>query len=150
MRELSRALGRQLRTGDAVLLHGDLGAGKTTLTQGIAEGLGIHTPVQSPTFTLMSEYPAMLGDGTTATLYHLDLYRLDDPEELGDIGWEEVIAPVSGITVVEWPERAGHWLPERFILISIAWRDPESRQVTITSEPPERAGELASAIAEGQ
>ncbi len=133
MRELGRELGASLRIGDVVLLHGDLGAGKTTLTQGIAAALGIEAAIQSPTFTLMSEYNATLADGSRATLYHLDLYRLDEPDQLEDIGWDEVIAPVDGVTVVEWPERAGDWLPDRYILISIAYRDAESREVTISS-----------------
>ena len=145
MRALGRDLGRALRSGEVLLLHGDLGAGKTTLAQGIAEGLGVTAPVQSPTFTLMSEYAATVPDGRAGTLYHLDLYRLEDPEELGDIGWEEAVAPVSGVTIVEWPERAGEWLPDRFVLVTIAYRDADSREVTITSEPPERAGELRAA-----
>lgn len=107
MRELGREIGGTLRAGDVVLLHGDLGAGKTTLTQGIAAGLGVDGLIQSPTFTLVTEHPATLATGEDVTLYHLDLYRLDDPEELGDIGWEEMIAPAHGVTVVEWPERAG-------------------------------------------
>lgn len=150
MQSLGRRIGRSLRAGDVLLLHGDLGAGKTTLAQGIADGLGVEGAVQSPTFTLMSEYMVRLGGGSLpGTLYHLDLYRLDDPEELGDIGWEEAIAPEGGVTIVEWPERAGEWLPERFVLVSIAWRDPDSRKVTITGEPPERAREIFAAIGPG-
>jgi tRNA threonylcarbamoyladenosine biosynthesis protein TsaE len=135
MRALGREIGAELAAGDVVLLHGDLGAGKTTLTQGIAEALGIEGVTQSPTFTLMSEYPAMLADGTPTTLYHLDLYRLHDPEELGDIGWDEAIAPADGVTVVEWPERAGDWLPERYTLVSIRHADADTREVCITTAP---------------
>jgi tRNA threonylcarbamoyladenosine biosynthesis protein TsaE len=134
MRALGRELGASLRIGDVLLLHGDLGAGKTTLTQGIAEAIGIGAPIQSPTFTLMSQHHATLTDGSRATLYHLDLYRLDDPEQLEDIGWEEAISPVDGVTVVEWPERAGEWLPDRYVLVSIAYRDADSRVVTISAD----------------
>jgi tRNA threonylcarbamoyladenosine biosynthesis protein TsaE len=135
MRAFGRRLGSQLAVGDVVLLHGDLGAGKTTLAQGIAEALGVAGVTQSPTFTLISEHDATLADGRSATLYHLDLYRLDDPEELGDIGWDEVIAPTAGVTVVEWPERAGDWLPERFTLVSIAHAGEDARDVTVRHLP---------------
>jgi tRNA threonylcarbamoyladenosine biosynthesis protein TsaE len=135
MRALGREIGRGLRLGDVVLLHGDLGAGKTTLTQGIAEALGVARATTSPTFTLVTEHPATLATGEGAMLYHLDLYRLDDPEELGDIGWEEMIAPADGVTVVEWPERAGDWLPERYTLVSIAYVYPERRAVTTRRIP---------------
>lgn len=135
MRELGREIGRELHPGDVVLLHGDLGAGKTTLTQGIAEALDVSGVTQSPTFTLVTEHPATLATGEDVTLYHLDLYRLDDPEELGDIGWDEMIAPAKGVTVVEWPERAGDWLPERYTLVSIAYLDPDTREVTIRGVP---------------
>lgn len=131
MRALGRELGRELRVGDVVLLHGDLGAGKTTLTQGIAAALGVSGVTQSPTFTLVTEHPATLAGGDQVTLYHLDLYRLDDPDALGDIGWDEMIAPIDGVTVVEWPERAGDWLPERYTLVSIAYVDPDTRDVSI-------------------
>ncbi len=131
MRALGRGLAGELRAGDFVLLHGDLGAGKTTLAQGIAEALGVAGVTQSPTFTLVTEHPATLATGDDVTLYHLDLYRLDDPEELGDIGWDELIAPTGAVTVVEWPERAGEWLPERYTLVSIAYIDPDTRDVTI-------------------
>jgi tRNA threonylcarbamoyladenosine biosynthesis protein TsaE len=131
MHALGREIGRALAPGDVVLLHGDLGAGKTTLAQGIAAVLGVTGVTQSPTFTLVSEHPATLAGGENVTLYHLDLYRLDDPEELGDIGWEDMIAPASGVTVVEWPERAGDWLPDRYTLVSIAHAGEDERQVTI-------------------
>lgn len=136
MRALGERIGAQLRAGDVVLLHGDLGAGKTTLAQGIAASLGVTGPAQSPTFTLVVEHPATLADGTAVTLYHLDLYRLDDPDQLEDIGWEEVIAPDAGVTVVEWPERAGEWLPERYTLVSIAHAGPDAREVAIRTVEP--------------
>lgn len=135
MRELGREIGQTLVPGDVVLLHGDLGAGKTTLTQGIAAGLGVDGLIQSPTFTLVTEHPATLATGEDVTLYHLDLYRLDDPEELGDIGWEEMIAPARGVTVVEWPERAGDWLPERFTLVQIDYLSADERRVTVRRVP---------------
>lgn len=125
-----QALGQEMATavvaGDVLLLHGDLGAGKTTLTQGIALGLGVSSPVQSPTFTLVREH-----QGDRLKLYHLDLYRLDDPDELEDIGYETYIDPVDGVSVIEWPERAGDWLPDRFLLVQIEHMGGDARRVTI-------------------
>lgn len=127
MQLLGRDLALNLQVGDVLMLHGDLGAGKTTLTQGIAEGLGIAGPVQSPTFTLVREH-----DGASIRLYHLDLYRLDDPAELEDMGYEVYINPPDGVSIIEWPERADDWLPERFLLVQIEHLGGDRRSVQIT------------------
>lgn len=127
MQKFGRDLARSLNIGDVVLLHGDLGAGKTTLTQGVAQGLGIEGPVQSPTFTLVREHEA-----TDMRLYHLDLYRLDDPDQLEDIGYEVFINPPDGVSLIEWPERAGDWLPDRFLLIQIEHAGGDRRSVQLT------------------
>ncbi len=131
MRRLGATIAQKLEHDDIVLLHGDLGAGKTTLAQGIAAALGVTKTVQSPTFTLVSDYPVTLASGAATVLYHLDLYRLNDPEELGDIGWDELIAANDSVMIVEWPERAGDWLPERYLLVSIAHAGPDARDVSI-------------------
>jgi len=131
MSALGRHLARRLRPGDVFLLHGDLGAGKTTLTQGIAAGLGIDGPIQSPTFTLVAEHCVPAPPSGIETLYHLDLYRLDDPEDLESIGYEQYLDPVDAITIVEWPERAGDWLPGRFTLIRIDYAEGGGRNVSI-------------------
>lgn len=127
MQQLGRELAANLTIGDVLMLHGDLGAGKTTLTQGVAEGLGIEGPVQSPTFTLVREH-----DAPTMRLYHLDLYRLDDPDDLEDIGYEVYINPPDGVSLIEWPERAGDWLPERFTIIQIEHLGGDRRSVHIS------------------
>ena len=127
MQQLGRELAANLTIGDVLMLHGDLGAGKTTLTQGVAEGLGIEGPVQSPTFTLVREH-----DAPTMRLYHLDLYRLDDPDDLEDIGYEVYINPPDGVSLIEWPERAGDWLPERFTIIQIEHLGGDRRSVRIS------------------
>lgn len=127
MQQLGRELAAKLQVGDVLMLHGDLGAGKTTLTQGVAQGLGIDGPVQSPTFTLVREH-----DAEAMRLYHLDLYRLDDPDELEDIGYEVYINPPDGVSIIEWPERADDWLPERFTLIQIEHLGGDRRSVSIS------------------
>jgi tRNA threonylcarbamoyladenosine biosynthesis protein TsaE len=126
MQALGAELARALDTGDVLMLHGDLGAGKTTLTQGIATGLGVEGPVQSPTFTLVREHR-----GREMMLYHLDLYRLNDPDELENLGYEVYLDPPDGVSVIEWPERAGDWLPERFTLVQIEHLGGDRRKVTI-------------------
>ena len=119
---LGERLGHQLAIGDVVLLHGDLGAGKTALTQGIAVGLGVRDYVQSPTFTLVAEH-----EGESLKLYHLDLYRLDDAGALESLGFDQYLEMIDGVSVIEWPERAGRWLPDDFLLIELAFAGEDKR-----------------------
>ena len=98
---LARRLSPMLSPGDAVLLYGDLGAGKSVLARGIARGMGIEGPMPSPTFTLLMPY-----EGTNGRkLYHFDLYRLSDPEEYYAAGLDEFVGG-DGVAVVEWPQMA--------------------------------------------
>lgn len=129
---LGRRLAAALRPGDVVLLHGDLGAGKTTLTQGIAAGLGLPGPIQSPTFTLAAEHR-----GGTVPLAHLDLYRLSGEGELDGIGFGDYARPTDGITVIEWPERAGGSLPDRYLLVEIEHAGPDARRLDLSVVPPD-------------
>ena len=115
---LGSALAGCLQDGDVVLLHGDLGAGKTTLAKGIAAALGVRDVVSSPSFSLVNEYdtePAV----AVSRLFHLDLYRLGDESDLASIGFDDLMASGDGVMLVEWPERAAAVLPERFLLIEI-------------------------------
>lgn len=128
---LGHQIAESLVAGDVVLLHGDLGAGKTTLTQGLAAGLGISGPIQSPTFTLVAEHAVPDAPGGIGTLYHLDLYRLDGPDDLESLGFDQYIAPENAVTVIEWPERAAGWLPPRFVLVRIEYAAGGGREVTI-------------------
>lgn len=107
LRAWGEALGRQLQAGDIVMLRGPLGAGKTTLTQGLARALGVAEPVTSPTFVLMNEYAG------APPLLHLDAYRLEGLEwdELRDAGLEDFLCRTDAIRVVEWPSMIGDWLP---------------------------------------
>lgn len=131
MRELGERLAQSLDCGDVLLLHGDLGAGKTTLVQGLARGLRIEGPIHSPTFGIVSEHEGV-GKGGPLMLYHLDLYRVDDVEELESFGYDEYLDPRNGVSAIEWPERAGDWLPDRFILVTIEHAGADARRVTIT------------------
>ena len=131
MRELGSRLAEGLRIGDVLLLHGDLGSGKTTLTQGIAAGLSIREAIMSPTFGIVAEYDGVASDGSSIRLHHLDLYRLDDPDDLESIGFDQYASPDDGITVIEWPERAIGWLPDRYLLVAISYAGLAERFVSI-------------------
>jgi tRNA threonylcarbamoyladenosine biosynthesis protein TsaE len=98
--EFGHLLGEVLIQGDLLLLHGGLGAGKTTLVQGIASGAGYTGPVTSPTFALIHQYL-----GSQALLYHVDLYRLETPSEVESLGIEDILSEEAGALIVEWPER---------------------------------------------
>lgn len=143
---LGEVLGAWLQPGDVVLLHGDLGAGKTTLTKGIARALGVRDTVSSPSFALVNEYALPL-----LALFHLDLYRLDDPEDLESIGFTELTSTEDGIAIVEWPERAGAMLPERYLLVEMAHAGEGRRSVRVSDVPAntwhERLPALQRAVA---
>ncbi|MGN0854265.1 MAG: tRNA (adenosine(37)-N6)-threonylcarbamoyltransferase complex ATPase subunit type 1 TsaE [Kiritimatiellia bacterium] len=103
--KLAAALAAELKPGDIVCLEGDLGAGKTTFTQGLAHALGVPGRVTSPTFCIVQEHA-----GAQTLLVHMDLYRLQGEEDVLAIGWEDYLAR-GAILVVEWPERAGALIP---------------------------------------
>ena len=110
--QLGRSLGSSLIPGDIILLFGDLGAGKTRLTQGICNGLGLdeESYIRSPTFTLINEYPGKL------PIYHIDLYRIENQEEIYSLGLEEILFD-QGVTIIEWAEKLyEHKNPEKLIL----------------------------------
>ena len=153
-RELGVLLGRGARVGDVVLLHGDLGAGKTTLTQGIGEGLGVGEPVRSPTFTLVVEHDGRTPDGEPLRLYHLDLYRLAGADDLDSFGFDAYLAPPDGITVIEWPERAGDALPAAYLLVALEPLAEDARRLSIRAVPADgpyaaRVEALRQALHEG-
>jgi tRNA threonylcarbamoyladenosine biosynthesis protein TsaE len=117
-----------------VLLHGDLGAGKTTLAKGIASALSIEDVVSSASFALINEYDTGSA-AAVSRLYHLDLYRLRSEDDLASIGFDDFMAPVDGITIVEWPERASTALPERFLLVEIETIRSGSRRLRFVAIP---------------
>lgn len=127
----TRALGARIAAmlvqGDVLLLHGDLGAGKTTLTQGIGAALGMAGLAQSPTFSLVVDTPLPNG----AIFRHIDLYRLDEPSELDDLGFDDLTSDPSAITLIEWPERAAEMLPEAYLLIEIDPPGPDRRSIRL-------------------
>ncbi|HEY1350186.1 MAG TPA: tRNA (adenosine(37)-N6)-threonylcarbamoyltransferase complex ATPase subunit type 1 TsaE [Ktedonobacteraceae bacterium] len=121
-RRLGMRLGELLRGGELILLEGQLGTGKTTFTQGLALGLDITANINSPTFTLLKEYPGrprVCREGHVGpALYHFDLYRLDEPAEMFDLGFEEYFEG-DGICIVEWAERAGRYWPADHLCVRL-------------------------------
>ena len=125
--KLGKQLGKSLPPGTILLLKGDLGAGKTTLVQGIGEGLGITDAIVSPTFTLINEYP----EGRIP-LYHLDLYRLE-PAEVRSLYLEQYWEGrefLLGIVAIEWPERLPS-KPDRYLEIHLKHREDQGRQIIL-------------------
>lgn len=107
---LGKKIGEKLKPGDVLTLEGDLGAGKTTFTKGLAKGLGIEKTVNSPTFTIIKEYEGKI------PLYHMDVYRLEDSDE--DLGFDEYFEG-NGVTVVEWAHFIEDQLPREYLNIQI-------------------------------
>jgi tRNA threonylcarbamoyladenosine biosynthesis protein TsaE len=110
---LGKRLGEQALPGEVYALHGDLGVGKTVFTKGFAEGLGITEPVNSPTFTIMQIY-----EEGRLPFYHFDVYRIADPEEMEEIGYEDYFYG-NGVTLLEWAELVEELLPEPLHSITI-------------------------------
>jgi len=118
---LATAFGERLWEGSCILLSGDLGAGKTCFTQGLARGLGIKRTISSPTFTLLKVY-----EEGRLILYHLDAYRLEGAFQ--DVGFSEFIG-IYGVTVIEWPENLKEILPREYLKITLVFREEDSRHL---------------------
>jgi tRNA threonylcarbamoyladenosine biosynthesis protein TsaE len=136
-RRIGARLGRRLRAGDAILLLGELGTGKTCFTQGIGRGLDSTDQVKSSSFVLVNEYAGRL------KLYHADLYRLEDPREVMELALEETAA--DGVLAVEWPERAWNELPPEHLLVRLEWVDERRRRLTFEARGS-RYEELVDAL----
>ena len=129
----------RLPRGGVVALQGELGAGKTTFVQGLARALGIMRPVTSPTFTLVGEYA-----GPGLLLVHMDLYRLQSPDDLLTIGFLEYLER-GALVAVEWPERAGNLIPPAAVWVEMTLTaDPRARRIRVRegaqAVPDERVG----------
>ena len=125
-RGIGQALAEILQRGDVVSLTGELGAGKTTLVQGVARGLGVHGPVGSPTFTLIREYPGRLH------VYHADIYRLDRIQQVVDLGFDEVVDG-DGVLLIEWGDAIEGLLPADHLSVELTHAaEGEARRVVLT------------------
>jgi tRNA threonylcarbamoyladenosine biosynthesis protein TsaE len=123
--DAGRQLAAKLTAGSVVLLYGDLGAGKTAFVKGLAEGLGAsRDDVSSPTFTLVQEYR-----GGRLPLFHVDLYRLNDPREIEDLGLDEIAA--EGVLAIEWAEKLGRPREAKTIVVRIEHGEGDVREIEI-------------------
>ncbi|NLT47249.1 MAG: tRNA (adenosine(37)-N6)-threonylcarbamoyltransferase complex ATPase subunit type 1 TsaE [Clostridiales bacterium] len=121
--ELGIQLADKLGPGSVIALTGNLGAGKTTFTKAVAKGLGITDLIVSPTFTIIQEYRS-----GRLPLYHFDVYRIEDEDELFELGYEEYIYG-EGVCVIEWADRIADFLPDHTIHIHIAYGDGENERI---------------------
>jgi tRNA threonylcarbamoyladenosine biosynthesis protein TsaE len=139
---IGESLGRHAAPGDILCLIGDLGAGKTTLTQGIGKGLGIReSEVSSPTFSLIAEHR-----GGRIPLYHFDVYRLRSADDLHDLGFEDYVREPDGVVVIEWANIVMEAVPEDSLVVELRPQDtPDSRSIRFTATGP-NAARLLEAI----
>ena len=121
---IGSALGQYAEAGDVFLLSGELGAGKTCLTQGIAKGMDVDGYVRSPTFVLVSVHQGRL------PLYHIDIYRLDEVAEVVDLGLEEYLAG-DGVSVIEWASKALEVLPQPYMLVTLTYEGENERLIQL-------------------
>ena len=125
-RRIGQTIGKELQTGDVILLAGPLGAGKTTLVQGMAKGLDVTGSVMSPTFVLMRELEGRL------KLFHLDLYRLEKMPEITDLGLDDYLYG-EGATVIEWADRAESLWPDDHLRIDLEYAGAKARKLKVTA-----------------
>jgi tRNA threonylcarbamoyladenosine biosynthesis protein TsaE len=113
LREWGENLGRSISPPLLITLTGELGVGKTTLAQAICLGYGVHDTITSPTYALVQEYSA-----PRSAVFHIDLYRVESPDQLTNLGWDDIVVS-RALILVEWPERAGPRLPEDHLPIDL-------------------------------
>ena len=123
--DLGRKIGSLLKAGDVIAMTGTLAAGKTTITKGIAESLGVSDNITSPTFCLISEY-----DGSKMPLYHMDVYRLEGAEDFVNLGVEDMLYG-NGVCIIEWSEKVQSELPKKTIFMKITPSEDGTRTIEI-------------------
>jgi len=121
--KLAQNISDKINPGDIFLIEGPLGAGKSVFIRGLARGLGIFEPMPSPTFTIVNEYKGKY------PIYHFDFYRINDPVELYEIGFEDYIYS-NGVSFIEWASKAGNLLPSKVIKVNINFKNNE-REIKI-------------------
>lgn len=126
--ELGKKIGSFLKKGDIIAMQGTLAAGKTTITKGIAQALGINETITSPTFCLISEYEGKM------PLYHMDVYRLDGAEDFANLGTEDMLYG-EGVSIIEWSEKIMEELPHKTIILKLEPHDDGARTITIENWP---------------
>ena len=123
-----KKIGKLLKEGDVVALIGDLGAGKTVIANGLCSGLGVKEDyITSPTYTIINQYDGKI------PVYHIDLYRLKNLDELYNLGWDEYIYG-HGTCIIEWADKAGEMLPEEYLRVNIEITGKNNRKITLQAK----------------
>ena len=130
-KQIARALGESLTGGEVIKLFGELGSGKTTFTQGLAEGLGIIKHITSPTFLIMKSYRIMNHKSRIRNIYHIDLYRVRDEHDIEGLGLSEILNNTESVVVIEWPEKLGKLRTVNNIPISFEYINDQKRKITV-------------------
>lgn len=133
--ELGEAFAAMLSPGDVVALEGDLGAGKTEFVRGVCRHFNVEDIITSPTFAIINQYDGTTSGGSPVKIYHVDLYRIDTPQELRTVGFEEMVHAPDAIKFIEWPEKAMSSLPERRWTVAIETdpTDEDARLIRVSS-----------------
>ncbi|ACL68957.1 tRNA (adenosine(37)-N6)-threonylcarbamoyltransferase complex ATPase subunit type 1 TsaE [Halothermothrix orenii] len=139
--KIGKITGELVEPGQIILLAGDLGAGKTVFTRGLAEGLGVDEDVTSPTYNLINEYDGDL------PLFHMDLYRLEEEEDIYDIGFEEYLDR-EGVVVIEWPDIVYDVIPQDFIYVKIEKSNHDTRRKLTFEAEGEKSKRLLEGLAQ--
>lgn len=132
-KDLAQQFSKNVRGGQCICLHGDLGSGKTTFTQGLLKALGAQGPYTSPTFVIMKRYdlpPCTNDDKSLLRIYHIDAYRIN-ASAMVELGWQEMIDDARGVVIVEWPEQITSVLPVHAQTIDLVWVNNDERKITI-------------------
>jgi tRNA threonylcarbamoyladenosine biosynthesis protein TsaE len=129
--KLGTILAKELRSGKIICLSGDLGAGKTTFTQGFLEGLNVKGPHTSPTFLVMKEYKIQDTRYEIQKAYHIDAYRINS-KDIFNLGWEEIISNPQNIVIIEWADRIKDIIPKDALWIKFEWIDENIREINFS------------------
>lgn len=129
--DLGKDFAKDLKGGEILCFSGDLGAGKTTFTQGLLAGLGVSEKVNSPTFVIIKEY--QLDKKEIKNIYHIDTYRVEK-DDIIDLGWDDMIKKEENITIIEWPEKINEIIPQKSIWIKFEHLSEDKRKIIFNYE----------------
>ena len=132
---LGEQIAAQFQPGDVITLEGDLGAGKTEFVKGVCRYFDVTDMVTSPTFSIINQYDGTMAGGEPVKIYHVDLYRIDSPEELAEVGFDDMVFAHDAIKLIEWPEKAASLMPTRRwdVRITADEQNDDLRHIVITA-----------------
>lgn len=131
--KLGQLLAEELRGGEIICLSGDLGAGKTTFTQGLLKGLEVKGPYTSPTFNIIKTYKLKTKNQKLKTIYHIDAYRVG-PKDISELGFKDFAGKPNSIVIIEWAERIKKLIPTSALWINFKWLSKTERKIVLTPQ----------------